>query len=60
MEAKVLGQMQALVRTRDEGNILRGIKDIRGEAAERMSRVAVSQMNRCPKPHGAKGWGDGG
>lgn len=40
--------MQALVSTT-------GIEDIGGEAAEKMGRAPVGQMDRCAEPHGATG-----
>lgn len=27
---------------------------------ERTGRMATGQMHRCPAPHGAKGWSEGG
>ena len=56
MEAKLLGQIQALVRARVQGNILRRGKDMGWEAAENVGRVTLGQVNRCAC-RAPSGWG---
>lgn len=60
MEAKLLGQIQALVRARVQRCILRRNEDVGWEPAEKEGRVTLDQVNRHAKHHGAEVWGDSG